>query len=312
MNWKTSNSETRERIGLQFFAEEATESVENDGFEAGFEIDGDYQPDNDEPAEETVNEPADEPAEPQEGEPAEETPAEPAEPPQEAAEPTVPLVYNGQQMGLPKSAVDALAGVLGGDVIALLQKGMNYEHRGSREIGMLERYAQAGGYDSRAAYLDAMERQLGQHQIDMELARLQEQYPETPEDALRPIAERTVDDRNAAERAARERENAERARAEMLRAGEEKSRPWADMLKLHPEVDVSTLGKEFFDLVNAGVPPVAAYERMETERVKQEAAELREQLKATQKNTQNRQAAIGTMASETLDNDPFLAGFGNI
>lgn len=313
MNWETSNSEIRKKIGIQFFAEEvaaAVETAETDGFESGFFGDGENQPALE--TDETLTD--DELAETVEvaEEATEDAAAAPQEEVQEDApqERFVPLVFNGQQTNLPESAVHALSGVLGGDVVSLIQKGMNYENRGAREIGILDRYAQASGYDNRAAYLDAMEQQLGQHQIDAELARLMEQYPDAPEDALRPIAERTVSDRSSAERAQREQEVADLARAEMMRSGEEMTRPWAEFLRVHPEVDAKTLEKGFFDLVNSGLPPVAAYERIEAQKARAEAEQLKEQLKAAQKNTQNRQTAVGTMASATLESDPFLSGFG--
>lgn len=311
MNWETSNSQIRRSIGIQFFADESMESesdsfeAESDGFEEGFFDDGEYQP-----AEEETPEPEGMTEDPTEA--VEETKEQAEEAATEATEPTVPLVFNGQQMGLPKGAVAALSGALGGDVVTLLQKGMNYENRGSREIGILDRYAQASGYDNRAAYLDAMEQSLGQHQIDAELARLMDQYPETPEDALRPIAERTVSDRNTTDKARREQAAAEQGRTEALKKGEEMTRPWTEFLRIHPEVDAKTLEKGFFDLVNTGLPPVAAYERMEAQKARAEAEQYKEQLKATNKNTQNRRSAVGTLSSETLESDPFLSGFGDI
>ena len=312
MNWETSNSEIRKKIGIQFFAEgsaAAVETAETDGFESGFFDDGENQPTAE--TEETLTD--DEPAETVQvaEEATEDAPAPLQEETEEATqERFVPLVFNGQQTNLPESAVQVLSGALGGDVVSLIQKGMNYENRGAREIGILDRYAQASGYDNRAAYLDAMEQQLGQHQIDSELARLMEQYPDAPEDALRPIAERTVSDRSSAERAQREQEAADLARAEMMKSGEEMTRPWAEFLRVHPEVDAKTLEKGFFELVNSGLPPVAAYERIEAQKARAEAERLKEQLKAAQKNTQNRQTAVGTMASATLESDPFLTGFG--
>lgn len=316
MNWETSNSQIRQSIGIQFFADEPMESMEtesdsfeaeSDGFEEGFFDDGEYQP-----AEEETPEPEGMTEDPTEDGAEAEAPEQAEEAATEAPEPTVPLVFNGQQMSLPRGAVEALSGALGGDVVTLLQKGMNYENRGSREIGILDRYAQASGYDNRAAYLDAMEQSLGQHQIDAELARLMDQYPEVPEDALRPIADRVVSDRNTTDKAQREQAAAEQGRTEAMKKGEEMTRPWTEFLRIHPEVDAKTLEKGFFDLVNTGLPPVAAYERMEAQKARAEAEQYKEQLKATHKNTQNRKAAVGTLSSETLESDPFWSGFGEI
>lgn len=306
MNWKTSNS-FFERVGIQFFAED--EGGDDAFMEAFDDIEdaGESQPAPEEPEAEPTAEPQEQPAQEQqpeaEGEPQEAKPAERM----------VPLVYNGQQTALPESAVLALSRALGGsDVVSLLQKGMNYESRGQREISILDRYAQAGGYDTRAAYLDAMEQQLTQHRIDTEVKRLQEQYPNTPEEALRPIAERTVGERAAQEKQQAEQTARQRQQQEFQKKGAEMTRPWMEFLRAYPGVDPKSLDKEFFELVNSGLHPQAAYERQQAERAKAEAEKLKEQIKAVEKNSRNRQQTAGSMASDGDKADAFLSGFGMI
>lgn len=307
MNWKTSNSFFK-RVGIQFFAEDG------DVFMEAFEDVGEDQPATEEPqdtpeAEQQTTEQAEEqPAEQPETDGEQQPEAKPA-----PAERMVPLVYNGQRTALPESAVMALSRALGGsDVVSLLQKGMNYEARGQREISILDRYAQAGGYDNRAAYLDAMEQQLNQHRIDTEVKRLQEQYPDTPEDALRPIAERTVNERTAQEKSQADQQARQAAQQEFQRKGEEMTRPWMEFLRAYPDVDPKSLDKEFFELVNTGLHPQAAYERQQGARAKAEAEQLKEQIKAAEKNSRNRQQTVGSMASNGDDADSFLTGFGMI
>lgn len=314
MDWKTSRT-LFERIGLQFFAEggndgaaDAGDTGETDGFMDGFE-DGENQAglqETQEPEEtpEDGQQEGEDGGELQEGEPQDER-----DTPDTPPAPTMPLIYNGRRTDLPADAVQALTRALGGDVIALLQKGLNYEHRGAREISVLDRYAQAGGYTDRAAYLEAMERQLGEYQVGKELERLQEEYPDTPADALRPVAERLVQDRAAQERQAAGQRAAAQAQADMRRKGEELTRPWQDFLRAFPGVDTKSLPEEFFHLVNAGLHPQAAYEHLRAEQLSQEKKNLEEQIKANQKNEQNRQQAAGSMQSEGIRGDSFLSGF---
>lgn len=316
MDWKTSNS-FFQRVGIQFFAED---EGGGDAFMEAFEDIGENQPDTDDAqpqdtpeAEQQTTEQVDEPEKPAEEQP--ETTGDQQQPDAKPAptERMVPLVYNGQQTALPESAVLALSRALGGsDVVSLLQKGMNYESRGQREISILDRYAQAGGYDTRAAYLDAMEQQLTQHRIDTEVKRLQEQYPNTPEEALRPIAERTVGERAAQEKQQAEQTARQLQQQEFQKKGAEMTRPWMEFLRAYPGVDPKSLDKEFFELVNSGLHPQAAYERQQAERAKAEAEKLKEQIKAAEKNSRNRQQTVGSMASDGDNADSFLSGFGMI
>ena len=318
MDWKTSNS-FFQRVGIQFFAED---EGGGDAFMEAFEdIDaGEDQPATDDPkpqdtpeAEPQTTEQVDKPEKPAEeqpgtGEDQQQPDAKPA-----PTERMVPLVYNGQRTALPESAVMALSRALGGsDVVSLLQKGMNYEARGQREISILDRYAQAGGYDNRAAYMDAMEQQLSQHRIDTEVKRLQEQYPEIPEEALRPLAERTVNDRIAQEKSQADQQARQASMEEFQRKGREMTRPWMEFLRAYPNVDPKSLDKEFFELVNTGLHPQAAYERQQGEKARAEAEKLKEQIKAAEKNSRNRQQTVGSMASDGDNADSFLSGFGMI
>ena len=205
--------------------------------------------------------------------------------------------------------MQALSNALGADAIALLQKGMNYENRGAREIGLLDRYAQAGGYADRAAYLEAMERQLGAYQVDKQLERLQEQYPDTPADALRPVAERLVQDQQNRERQQIQQAAAEQARAELQRKGEELTRPWQDFLRAYPEVDAKSLPQDFLRRVKGGVHPQAAYKLRGREQRAQKKKNREEQIKAEKKNQTNRRQTPGSMQSEGIHADSFLAGF---
>lgn len=314
-----SGRELRRFLGLQFFAEDAADmdAAEDDGFAAGLFEDDDLesqQAADEQDGGDAANEPESQRDESQTEE-AETQQAPEAEAPldgtaeQSPAPVMTQLVVNGRQMAVPAEALRTIGQALGMDARELLERGMNYENRGAREISILDRYAQAGGYASRAAYLEEMERSLTQFRVDNALAELAQQYPETPEDALRPIAERTVNSQLEDERSQADARAREQAQEAMRRKGEELSRPYLEFIRAYPNVDPKTLDRSFFELVNSGLHPQAAYERQQTEKVRQEAEGLRQQLRANEKNQQNRQRTPGSMAGEALDADPFLTGF---
>ena len=119
MDWKTSNhmdgSEIRGGIGLQYFAEDGNTSdtgADMDGFDeseflAALEgSDAEDQRGTNEGNEENVQDGAeDQRAEEQQEEPEDQPPEGGEVPPETVEQPTVPLVYNGQQILLPADAV---------------------------------------------------------------------------------------------------------------------------------------------------------------------------------------------------------------
>lgn len=301
-------NEFRQLIGLQFFADgEADTDDADDGFLAGF-ADEDDGLESQQPEQTTAPEEAPdglESQQPEEQEPAAEQQEQEEQPP--APEMAV-LTYNGQQFSVPADVLGTLSKALGVNAQEIIERGMNYEQRGAREIGLLDRYAAASGYDTRAAYLDAMEKQLGEHMVEKELLALQEQYPNTPAEALQPIAERNVADRNAHEaQQARERA-AQAAQDEANRQGREKARPWQEFVTAHPDLKAADMPQDFYKLVGEGLSPLAAFERLEGDKARAEANTLREQLKAAQKNNNNRQKSIGGLEGAGDEHDAFLAG----
>ena len=221
MDWKTSNhmdgSEIREGIGLQYFAEDDT-GADMDGFsdadflaaledngslenqqdvaEGAPEGDGDGL-ENQQTGTDTQDEPENQPPE------GGEVPPETAEQPVQ----TVPLVYNGQQILLPADAVQALTGALGANPVELLQKGMNYDRKAEREMRVLDQYAQAAGMN-RQQYLEQLEGARNEQLLSAEMEQCRAEFPDTPDPALKAIAEGRMASRRAAEAQAAEQQQA--------------------------------------------------------------------------------------------------------
>ena len=327
MDWKTSNhmdgSEIREGIGLQYFAEDGNTSdsgADMDGFsdadflatledngslenqqdvaEGAPEGDGDGL-ENQQTGTDTQDEPENQPPE------GGEVPPETAEQPVQ----TVPLVYNGQQILLPADAVQALTGALGANPVELLQKGMNYDAKGEREFRLLDQYAEAAGMN-RQQYLEQLEGARNEQLLSAEMEQCRAEFPDTPDAALKAIAEGRMASRRAAEAQAAEQQRAElSAMQQRIDQTVEQARQEANikawdayevLADVHKPEDVPP---RVMELVNSeGMTPVAAHWRYQAE-LNQQAVRIAE------KNQTNRQTSPGSVAGNESDtSDPFLRG----
>ena len=328
MDWKTSNhmdgSEIREGIGLQYFAEDGNTSdsgADMDGFsdadflaaledngslenqqdvaEGAPEGDGDGL-ENQQTGTDTQDEPENQPPE------GGDVPPETAEQPVQ----TVPLVYNGQQILLPADAVQALTGALGANPVELLQKGMNYDRKAEREMRVLDQYAQAAGMN-RQQYLEQLEGARNEQLLSAEMEQCRAEFPDTPDAALKAIAEGRMASRRAAEAQAAEQQRAElTAMQQRIDQTVEQARQEANekawdeyevLAGVHKPEDIPP---RVMELVNSeGMTPVAAHWRYQAEQ-NQQAVRIAE------KNQTNRQTSPGSVAGNGNDtSDPFLKGF---
>lgn len=327
MDWKTSNhmdgSEIREGIGLQYFAEDGNTSdsgADMDGFNGDdflAALEGNDDLENQQTAAEGAEETVQDGAEDQRtGEQQEEPEIQPPEggevPPETAEQPvqTVPLVYNGQQILLPADAVQALTGALGANPVELLQKGMNYDRKAEREMRVLDQYAEAAGMN-RQQYLEQLEGARNEQLLSAEMEQCRAEFPDTPDPALKAIAEGRMASRRAAEAQAAEQQRAElsamqqRIDQTVAQAREEANiKAWDEyetIAGVHKPEDVPP---RVMELVNSeGMTPVAAHWRYQ--------AELNQQaVKIAEKNQTNRQTSPGSVAGNGNDtSDPFLKGF---
>lgn len=312
MDWKTSNhmggSEIRDSIGLQYFAEDGNTSdtgADMDGFNgddflAALEGNDDLENQQTaaEGAEETVQDGAEnQRAEEQQEEPENQPPEGGEVPPETVEQPvqTVPLVYNGQQILLPADAVQALTGALGANPVELLQKGMNYDRKAEREMRVLDQYAEAAGMN-RQQYLEQLEGARNEQLLSAEIEKCRAEFPETPDAALKAIAEGRMASQRAAAAQAAEQQRAElsamqqRIDQTVEQAREEAdARAWEEYVSLSGVKSFEEVPKRVLELVQQeAMTPVAAHWRYQ--------AELNQQaVRITEKNQTNRQTSPGSM-----------------
>lgn len=325
MDWKTSNhmdgSELREGIGLQYFAEGET-GADMDGFdggaflesltgENGLENQQAAAPDGGAEGEEGGLE--NQQTDPGQHDEPETLPPEGGETPPEEAEnqpvQTVPLVYNGRRFQLPADAVQALTGALGANPVELLQKGMNYDAKGEREFRLLDRYAEASGM-SRQQYLEQLEGVQRQQMLEGEIEKCRSEFPDTPDAALRAIAEgRLASQRAEQVRAAQQRQAEITAAQQRIdqtvqqARHEAETRAWDEYVRVSGAKSVEDVPPRVAELVTKEhMTPVAAHWRYMSEQAQQ-------QVEIEKKNNQNRQMSPGSMTGREGDtSDPFLRG----
>lgn len=307
MDWKTSNSTdgktVRNLIGLQFFAEDG-DGADMDGFDeseflAALEgSDAEDQRGTNEGNEENVQDGAeDQRAEEQPEEPENQPPEGGEVPPETVEQPvqTVPLVYNGQQILLPADAVQALTGALGANPVELLQKGMNYDRKAEREMRVLDQYAEAAGMN-RQQYLEQLEGARNEQLLSAEIEKCRAEFPETPDAALKAIAEGRMASQRAAAAQAAEQQRTEltamqqRIDQTVEQAREEAdARAWEEYVSLSGVKSFEEVPKRVLELVQQeAMTPVAAHWRYQ--------AELNQQaVKIAEKNNKNKQMSPGSM-----------------
>ena len=322
MDWKTSNSTdgktVRDLIGLQYFAEDDT-GADMDGFDeseflAALEgSDAEDQRGTNEGNEEIVQDGAeDQRAEEHSEEPENQPPEGGEEPPETAEQPvqTVPLVYNGQQIMLPADAVQALTGALGANPVELLQKGMNYDHKAEREMRVLDQYAEASGM-SRQQYLEQLESARNEQLLSAEIEKCRVEFPETPDVALKAIAEGRMASRRAAEAQAAEEQRAQltamqqRIDQTVAQAKQDATvKAWDEYETLADVHKPEDIPPRVMELVQTeGMTPTAAHWRYQSELAQQ-------QVQIEKKNNMNKQMSPGSVAGNEGDtSDPFLKGF---
>ena len=307
-------SELREGIGLQYFAEGET-GADMDGFDGGAFLEsltGENGLENQQAAAPDGSAEGEEGGlENQQTDPGQQD--EPENLPPEEAEnqpvQTVPLVYNGQQILLPADAVQALTGALGANPVELLQKGMNYDAKGEREFRLLDRYAEASGM-SRQQYLEQLEGVQRQQMLEGEIEKCRSEFPDTPDAALRAIAEgRLASQRAEQVRAAQQRQAEITAAQQRIdqtvqqARHEAETRAWDEYARVSGAKSVEDVPPRVAELVTKEhMTPVAAHWRYMSEQAQQ-------QVEIEKKNNQNRQMSPGSMTGNESDtSDPFLRG----
>ena len=310
MDWETSNSaDVNTSLGNEdmdgFNGDDFLAALEgNDGLED--------QQTAAEGAEETVQDGAgNQRAEEQQEEPENQPPEGGEVPPETVEQPvqTVPLVYNGQQILLPADAVQALTGALGANPVELLQKGMNYDRKAEREMRVLDQYAEAAGMN-RQQYLEQLEGARNEQLLSAEIEKCRAEFPETPDAALKAIAEGRMASQRAAAAQAAEQQRAElsamqqRIDQTVEQAREEAdARAWEEYVSLSGVKSFEEVPKRVLELVQQeAMTPVAAHWRYQAEQNAQA-------VQIEKKNNQNKMTSPGSVQGNEGDtSDPFLRG----
>lgn len=233
----------------------------------------------------------------------------PAEARQEQPPQLVPMTFNGQQIMLPQEAIQQLRGALGTDPVALLQKGMNYDHKAERELRVLDQYAEASGM-TRAQYLAQLEQAQQQAELNAELEKARSEFPEAPDAALQEIAKSRVASKRAAEQQQRAQQQAtvqqvqqraEQAVQEARRKAEiaEWDR-YEQMAKVHKPEDIPPRVMELVQ--QQGLKPTEAHLQYQLEQAQQ-------QNEIKKKDQQNRRQSAGSLTGAGDTADDFLRGF---
>ena len=314
-----SGSEIRNWIGLQFFAEGG-----DGGADTGADMDGDFGTDfeagllgdgleNQQTAGQDPGEGGVDGLENQQPEGQQEQPEDkqeggqepPAEAQQEQPPQLVPMTFNGQQIMLPQEAVQQLRGALGTDPVALLQKGMNYDHKAERELRVLDQYAEASGM-TRAQYLAQLEQAQQQAELNAEIEKARGEFPEgTPDAALQEIAKSRVASKRAAEQQQRAQQQAavQQVQQRANQAVQEARRKaeiaewdrYEQMAKVHKPEDIPPRVMELVQ--QQGLKPTEAHLQYQLEQAQQ-------QNEIHKKDQQNRKQSAGSLTG--ADN---LGGF---
>lgn len=321
MDWKTSNSTdgktVRDLIGLQYFAEDDT-GADMDGFDeseflAALEgSDAEDQRGTNEGNEKIVQDGAeDQRAEEHSEEPENQPPedGENSDAAQTAAPQTVPFKWKDTEILLPAEAVNALQSALGANPVELLQKGMNYDAKGEREFRLLDQYAEASGM-SRQQYLEQLESARNEQLLSAEIEKCRAEFPETPDVALKAIAEGRMASQRAAAAQAAEQQRAEltamqqRIDQTVEQAREEAdARAWEEYVSLSGVKSFEEVPKRVLELVQQeAMTPVAAHWRYQAEQNAQA-------VQIEKKNNQNKMTSPGSVQGNEGDtSDPFLRG----
>ena len=228
---------------------------------------------------------------------------------QNTAPQAVPFKWKDTEILLPAEAVNALQSALGTNPVELLQKGMNYDAKGEREFRLLDQYAQAAGMN-RQQYLEQLESARNDQLLSAEIEQCRMEFPETPDAALKAIAEGRLASRRAAEVQAAQKQQAEltamqqRIDQTVAQAREEANiKAWDAyevLANVHRPEDIPPRVMELVN--NEGMTPTEAHWRYQ--------AELNQQaVKIAEKNQTNRQTSPGSVAGNESDtSDPFLRG----
>jgi hypothetical protein len=233
---------------------------------------------------------------------------------QQPAPQYVTLNFGAGAVNVPADAVNAFSQALGQDVTGVIQRGLAYDAKNAREIGILERYAKSSGL-SLGEYVNLLEREAENQEVQGEVERLRARFPEgTPDEALAEIARNALAQRREAEnRQQIEQQNMVQTQISRQMAqmrSQEIGQGVAAFMQQHPEIRSSAdVPQEVWEIMNTpGMTLAAAWERWQAQQAQAEAEQLKQQLEIERKNQQNRQQSAGSQQGGGDSHDAFLEG----
>ena len=186
---------------------------------------------------------------------------------------------------------------------------LNYDRKAEREMRVLDQYAEAAGMN-RQQYLEQLEGARNEQLLSAEIEKCRAEFPETPDVALRAIAEGRMASQRAAAAQAAEQQRAQltamqqRIDQTVAQARQEADeRAWDEYETLAGVHKLEDVPSRVMELVNSeGMTPVAAHWRYQAEQNAQA-------VQIEKKNNQNKMTSPGSVQGNKGDtSDPFLRG----
>ena len=184
-----------------------------------------------------------------------------------------------------------------------------YDRKAEREMRVLDQYAEAAGMN-RQQYLEQLEGARNEQLLSAEIEKCRAEFPETPDAALKAIAEGRMASQRAAAAQAAEQQRAEltamqqRIDQTVEQAREEAdARAWEEYVSLSGVKSFEEVPKRVLELVQQeAMTPVAAHWRYQAEQNAQA-------VQIEKKNNQNKMTSPGSVQGNEGDtSDPFLRG----
>lgn len=181
--------------------------------------------------------------------------------------------------------------------IALIQKGMDYDHVKaslSELKGSIEEAAKAAGMAT-DDFLKSIVESTKAALVEAAIAEIKKKYPDAPDELVKEHAEKQAE------------EKASKLKLEAAATAEsDKAKAWAELKKAYPSVSTEDkLPQAVRDAIAAGTPPIVAM-------MAHEIRELKAKEKAAEQNKKNQDRSTGSAKSSggTKKKDPFLDGAG--
>ena len=180
----------------------------------------------------------------------------------------------------------------------------------SKALQVLDAYA-ARNTMTREQYAEYLERHQEKAAIQEAEEEIRAKHPEADGEIIREMAEMKVREQFRQSREAQDKNRAEAESGQQAKQ-QEAVRDWSDFLKEYPEINrADKIPGKVKEDIQAGTKPLEAMRKYELAQARAEIEELKNKLQAQEKNQQNRQATIGSVAENAGDTpvDAFFVGF---